>query len=54
MQVKIINGTSKKGKPYQAIKISIGEYEALVFPTRAELAYIKTLLAERKQNEKAE
>lgn len=41
MQVKIVNGTSKKGTPYSAIKVTIGEYEGLLFPTRAEIAYIK-------------
>lgn len=44
MQVKIINGTSKKGIPYEAIKVSIGEYEGILFPSRAELAYLKDLL----------
>lgn len=49
MQVKIINGTSKKGTPYSAIKVTIGEYEGLLFPSRAEVAYIKQYMADKKE-----
>lgn len=41
---EIINGTSKKGKSYQALKVEIGEYRALLFPTKIEMMYIKSLL----------
>lgn len=49
MQVKIISGTSKKGNPYTAIKVTVGEYEGVLFPTRAEIAYIKDYLEKGKK-----
>lgn len=51
MQVKIVKGTSKKGNQYEAIRVSIGEYESLLFPTRAELAYIKGLIRDKSHQE---
>lgn len=44
MQVKVINGISKSGKNYSALQVTIGEYEARLFPTRAEMAYIKSFI----------
>ena len=49
MQVKIINGTSKKGNSYSAIKVTVGEYEGMLFPTKAEIAYIKDYLERNKK-----
>ena len=46
MNVKIIKGTSKAGKAYEALKITIGEYETLIFPSKAELFYIKSVLSD--------
>lgn len=47
MQVKVVNGTSKNGKSYSAIQVTIGEYEARLFPSRAEMAYIKSYISEK-------
>lgn len=44
MNYEIYQGTSKKGNKYEAIKIKIGEYQALLFPTKIEMMYIKTIL----------
>ena len=44
MQYEIYRGTSKKGKEFEALKIKIGEYQALLFPTKIEMLYIKTVL----------
>ena len=41
MQATIINAKTKKGKDYTALKIKIGEYETLLFPTKIELLYLK-------------
>lgn len=50
MQVEIINLTSKKtGKPFTAIRVEVGEYQGLLFPTRAEIAYIKDYLNRNKK-----
>lgn len=45
MNASIINGTSKAGKPYEALQVKIGLYEARLFPSPAELAYIKAYLS---------
>ena len=50
MNYEIIRGTSKKGNQYEALKVKIGEYQALLFPTRIEMMYIKSIL--RKQAQK--
>lgn len=42
--VEIINGTSKKGNQYKALKVTIGEYETLVFPSKFEMKYIESVL----------
>lgn len=44
MNYEIYQGTSKKGKAYEALKIKIGEYQAMIFPTKIEMMYIKTVL----------
>ena len=50
MNYEIYKGTSKKGKEFEALKIKIGEYQALLFPTKIEMMYIKATL--RKQAQK--
>ena len=45
MNCSIYTGHSKSGKEFMALRVTIGEYETLVFPSRAELAYIKAYLA---------
>lgn len=47
MNCQIIKGTSKKGKEYTALKIIIGEYEALLFPTKIEALYIQDYLTKK-------
>lgn len=46
MNIDIITGESKKtGKPYEAIKVTIGEWSSLVFPrSRFEMDYIKNYM----------
>ncbi len=47
MQYQIYSFTSKKsGKPCEALKIKIGEYETLIFPTKIEMIYLKGLIKE--------
>lgn len=43
MNIEIVHGTSKKtGKPYEAIKVTIGDWSSLVFPRSVfEMNYIK-------------
>jgi hypothetical protein len=43
--VTIYQGTSKKtGKSFECVKLEIGEYSTLIFPTPFELKYIKEQL----------
>lgn len=51
MICKIISGTSKKGKEYKALKINIGEYETVLFPTKIELLYIEDYLKKQAHND---
>lgn len=44
INVTIFKGKSKKGKDFEALRIKVGDYEALVFPTKIELLYIKNIL----------
>lgn len=44
MNYEIYQGTSKKGKAFEALKIKIGEYQTMIFPTKIEMMYIKTVL----------
>lgn len=48
--IEIYQGTSKKGKQFEALKISIGRYSALLFPTPVEMFYIKSLLKKENNN----
>lgn len=54
MQCDIVQGTTKSGKKYQALKIVIGEYETFIFPTKIELMYIRHYLKESEQKNKEE
>lgn len=47
MQATIYSGKSKKGKDYEGLRIKIGEYETLIFPTKIELLYIKSFLKQQ-------
>lgn len=44
VSVTVVQGRSKAGKDYEALKVVIGEYETLIFPTKFELKYIKSVL----------
>lgn len=46
INVEIVEGTGKKtGKPYSAIKLTIGDWSSLVFPRSSfEMNYIKGVL----------
>ena len=52
MKVELYQITSKKtGKQMDCLKVTIGVYETLVFPSAAELEYIKTQLRSRAHDE---
>lgn len=44
--IKIYNGNTKKGKPFEALQVVVGEYSTLIFPTKIEMLYIKNVLEE--------
>lgn len=44
VSVEIIDGVSKKGKAYQCLQLTIGEYETRIFPTKFEMKYIQGVL----------
>lgn len=44
IRVELISVTSKAGKPYKALQVTVGEYEVRVFPTKFELKYLETVL----------
>lgn len=44
MNCSIYTFKSKKGKDCTALKVKIGEYETLIFPTKIELIYLKEFL----------
>lgn len=46
VKIEIVSGISKQsGKPYQAIKLTIGDWSQLVFPRSAfEMNYVKEQL----------
>lgn len=44
MQYSIETIKSKKGQTYECLKIKIGEYEKLLFPTKIEMIYLKHLI----------
>lgn len=50
MNVEIYQGTSKQGKPFKAIKLTIGEWSRLVFPaSNIEWAYLEPFFNEGKK-----
>lgn len=44
INVTIYKGKSKKGSDFEALKVKIGEYETLIFPTKIEMIYIKNII----------
>lgn len=48
INVEIVDGIGKKsGKPYTAVKLTIGDWSSLVFPRSAfEMNYIKDVMSE--------
>lgn len=45
--IKIGTAKSKKtGKDYKFLQITIGEYEGRLYPTKAEIAYIQSLVTD--------
>ena len=44
VNIYIKEGTSKKGNQYECLAVQIGDYETLIFPSKVELAYIKSCL----------
>lgn len=42
--IYLVSGVSKKGNAYTALKIEVGDYSALLFPSRFELKYLQTVL----------
>ena len=51
INVSILTGKSKKGNEFQALKVRVGEYEGLLFPTKIELLYLKNLLEKKAHND---
>lgn len=51
VNISIFNGTSKKGVPFRALKIVVGEYSTLIFPTKIEMIYIESILNHKAQTE---
>lgn len=48
-KVSVYNGTGKaSGKPFKAIKLEIGKWSTLVFPTEFEWDYIEKTLGQEK------
>lgn len=44
INVTIFKGKSKKGNQFEALRVKVGDYEGLLFPTKIELLYIKNQL----------
>lgn len=42
--IYLVSGISKKGNAYNALKVEVGDYSALIFPTQFELKYLQTVL----------
>lgn len=52
MECSIYKGkTKKEKKDFECLKIKIGEYETLIFPTKIEMIYIKHILEENAHKE---
>ena len=47
INVSILSGKSKKGNDFQALKVKVGEYEGLLFPTKIEMLYLKNFLEKK-------
>lgn len=43
--IEIVSGTGKKsGKEYKALKITVGDWDTIVFPSKFELKYLESVL----------
>lgn len=51
INVTIYKGKSKKGSDFEALRLKIGEYETLIFPTKIEMIYIKNLIEKNAHKE---
>jgi len=51
MQYSIETIKSKKGVNYECLKVKIGEYEKLIFPTKIEMIYLKHLIEQEAHKE---
>lgn len=49
--ISIYTGKTKAGKDFTALKVSVGVYTTLVFPSPAEMEYIKAKLTEMAHND---
>lgn len=44
VKVEVVSGKSKAGKDYKALRVQVGEYETLIFPSKFEMRYIESVL----------
>lgn len=42
--IYLVSGVSKKGNSYNALKVEVGDYSALLFPSQFEMKYLQTVL----------
>lgn len=42
--VELVDKVSKAGNPYTALQVTIGEYQAMIFPSPIEKMYIEHIL----------
>ena len=50
--IKVISGIGKQSKkPYECLQVVIGDYSTLIFPTKIEMMYIKTILKRQAHQE---
>lgn len=47
VKIKFETAKSKKGTDYEYLSLTIGEYEGRLYPSRAERAYIKSVINEK-------
>ena len=51
MNCTIYHGKNKKGKDYTGLRIKIGEFETMIFPTKIEMLYLQHYLEEQAHKE---
>ena len=51
IKAEIYKGKTKAGKDYKAIKITVGVFTKLIFPTAAEMAYVEQYLTDKAYDE---